>query len=202
MTEVMISILVLRIGNLKKLQVAKGSSVQDVLSLINAPKDLYTGIYINGAEQSKEAILKDGDKLGLYFPIRGEVTIKRSGYLWRVHKADPDDQFPCDFHAHNVSAPETLNLYTGEVYDSRSKTYIRNVPKKIMRDIFRKLSTSNEEEIRNRCVESKSRFVFLEKESLTCVFQRRPQSESLITATSQQHQERSGLTSYIRGCMR
>ena len=64
-----------------------------------------------------------------------------------------------------MSAPETLNLYTGEVYDSRSKTYIRNVPKKIMRDIFRKLSTCNEEEIRNRCVESKGRFVFPEKEN-------------------------------------
>jgi len=67
MTEVMISILVLRIGNLKKLQVAKGSSVQDVLSLINAPKDLYTGISINGAEQSKEAILRTAINLGCTF---------------------------------------------------------------------------------------------------------------------------------------
>lgn len=161
MTEEMISILVLRIGNVKRLQVVKGISVQAVLSIIKAPEDLYTDIYVNGTKQNQETILEDGDKLGLYFPIRGSVTIKRSGNVWRVHKADPDDQFPCNFHAHNVGAPETLNLYTGEVYDSRSRTLVRKVPKNIMRDIFKRLSTCDEEEIRKRCRECKSRFVFL-----------------------------------------
>lgn len=159
----MVSITALRIGNVQNLQVENGSTVRDVFSLLNVSEELYPGIYINGERQSPEAVLEEGDILGLFFPIRGEVTLKRRGQKWRVHKADVDDQFPSDFHAHNVGAPETLNLYTGEVYDARSKKHLRRLPKKIMQDIFNRLSECAEDEIRGKCILNKERFTFLER---------------------------------------
>lgn len=38
-----------------------------------------------------------------------EVTIKRDGCIWRIHKNDPDP-FPSNPHAHNIESDLKLDL--------------------------------------------------------------------------------------------
>jgi hypothetical protein len=157
----MISITLLRIGKVQELQVENGSTVRDVFSLLKLSEEKFPGIYINGERRNPDATLEESDILGLFFPIRGEVTLKRNGQIWRAHKADPDDQFPSDFHAHNIAAPETLNLYTGVVYDARNRKYLKKLPKKVMQDFFHRLSECGVDEIQQKCSINKERFEFL-----------------------------------------
>lgn len=50
-----------------------------------------------------------------------EVTIKRDGHVWRVHKNDADP-FPSNPHAHNVESGLKLDLSTGELYFGSKST--------------------------------------------------------------------------------
>src|SRR4051812_10834537 len=44
-----------------------------------------------------------------------EVTIKRDGCVWRIHRNDPDP-FPSQPHAHNLESGLKLDLSNGELY--------------------------------------------------------------------------------------
>jgi len=44
-----------------------------------------------------------------------EVTIKRDGCIWRIHKNDADP-FPSNPHAHNVESGLKLDLASGGLY--------------------------------------------------------------------------------------
>jgi len=44
-----------------------------------------------------------------------EVTIKRDGCIWRIHKNDADP-FPSNPHAHNVESGLTLDLSNGDLF--------------------------------------------------------------------------------------
>jgi hypothetical protein len=56
------------------------------------------------------------------YPIEGrhlrelrEVTLKRRGYRWRIHKNDADP-FPSNPHAHDLDTNLKLHLGTGALY--------------------------------------------------------------------------------------
>jgi hemerythrin superfamily protein len=65
------------------------------------------------------------------------VEIKYQG-IWQVHQNDLDN-FPSDFHAHRKDKAETLDLYTGDVYDPRTRKYLRTVKEKHMRTVYEDL---------------------------------------------------------------
>lgn len=50
-----------------------------------------------------------------------EVTIKRDGCVWRIHKNDADP-FPSNPHAHNLESGLKLDLSTGGLYYQRQFT--------------------------------------------------------------------------------
>jgi hypothetical protein len=50
-----------------------------------------------------------------------EVTIKRDGCIWRIHRNDADP-FPSNPHAHNVESGLKLDLSTGALYFRRQPT--------------------------------------------------------------------------------
>jgi hypothetical protein len=90
-------------------------------------------------------IRPDGTRLLL------EATSKHSG-IWQVHKSDPDDIWPCDFHAHNCEdGSEVLNLNTGAVYDRNTRQVARKLPWKVCLFIYRDLARCREPEIASRC---------------------------------------------------
>ena len=57
-----------------------------------------------------------------------EVTIKRDGCIWRIHKNDADP-FPSNPHAHNIESGLTLDLSTGALYLGR-KNSGKNISRK------------------------------------------------------------------------
>lgn len=87
------------------------------------------------------------------------VQVKHNG-IWRVHKNDPDDIFPSDFHADRVDAPEKLDLYTGNVYSKVNKLLIKNLPKKVMVYIYNALLKCKENNILEKLSQT-NKFVYL-----------------------------------------
>lgn len=57
-----------------------------------------------------------------------EVTIKRDGCVWRIHKNDADP-FPSNPHAHNVESGLKLDLRNGDLYFQNKPTN-ENIGKK------------------------------------------------------------------------
>jgi len=94
-----------------------------------------------------DELLEDGSRQLL------ERTYKRDG-IWRVHLNDPDTVFPSDFHAHNQDAPQTLDVYTGEVYDPTTKRLVRTLRKKTMKYLHQQLSSSNEDALKLKCAQA------------------------------------------------
>ena len=47
--------------------------------------------------------------------LLNEVTIKKDGKIWRIHKNDPDP-FPSKPHAHNVESGLKMDLSNGDLY--------------------------------------------------------------------------------------
>ncbi len=81
-------------------------------------------------------------------PVKGlqnlyEQTVNHQG-RWRIHKNDPDDIFPSDPHADRVDEAEKLDLYTGEVYNSKTKLYEYTLSKKTMIFIYNKIMNKGE----------------------------------------------------------
>jgi hypothetical protein len=115
------------IGNLKEVTLKEGTSVGQLL--IDRGWKLQDGdeIRVNWKPVDVSYVVQQDDIIFIAFPIRGEVTIRRKG-VWRIHKYDADTNWPSDFHAHNVDAPaEVLDLYTGNVFDKRSRRLIRRL---------------------------------------------------------------------------
>lgn len=50
-----------------------------------------------------------------------EITIKKDGQIWRIHKND-DDPFPSNPHAHNLESRLKLDLSNGNLYYKRRDT--------------------------------------------------------------------------------
>ena len=50
-----------------------------------------------------------------------EVTIKRDGCIWRIHKNDADP-FPSNPHAHNLESGLKMDLSSGSLYFGRTFT--------------------------------------------------------------------------------
>lgn len=91
-----------------------------------------------------------------------EVKVKHQG-VWVLHKYDADDNFPSDLHAHNKDAAEVLDLYTGNVYDVRTKKYLRSLSKKAMNHIYTKIMNCKEEEIKQKFNDNKNKIIYLKK---------------------------------------
>lgn len=89
-----------------------------------------------------------------------EVKVKHQG-VWVVHKYDADDNFPSDLHAHNKDAAETLDLYTGNIYDAKTKKYLRSLSKKAMNHIYTKIMGCKEEEIKQKFNDNKNNITYI-----------------------------------------
>ena len=50
-----------------------------------------------------------------------EITIKKDGHIWRIHKND-QDPFPSNPHAHNIESGLKLDLSNGRLYYKRQYT--------------------------------------------------------------------------------
>jgi hypothetical protein len=64
---------------------------------------------------------QEGTKISLSVSAEASAPVKMRGDYWLVHQNDPDDNWPSDFHAHNKVRHETLDCYTGNIYDPRTK---------------------------------------------------------------------------------
>lgn len=51
--------------------ITEGTIVQDVIDQLQLPPDDVTLIFINSVRSSKESLLNDGDRLGLFPPVGG-----------------------------------------------------------------------------------------------------------------------------------
>ena len=92
-----------------------------------------------------------------------EYTVSCNG-KWRVHMNDADD-WPSNFHAHNVGdGNEKLDLYTGEVYDVKTKDVVRHLKKKVMRYIFHCFENCGNPAIEAKCAQHRDRFGYLAQE--------------------------------------
>jgi|ERR1700730_13034935 len=68
---------------------------------------------------------QEGTQIKPFSSADAGATIPLSGDRWRIHQSDPDN-WPSDFHAHNlVRHEETLECRSGEIYDRRTKRFIR-----------------------------------------------------------------------------
>lgn len=104
-----------------------------------------------------DAIQDDGSVL------LNERTSHTAGGHWRVHKADADDVWPSDFHAHNVNDDrEKLDVYTGVVYNKTTKEELYKIKPKVMRYIYRDMKSSKEKAISDKCDGDKKKFTYLE----------------------------------------
>lgn len=89
-----------------------------------------------------------------------ERTVKHKG-IWRVHQNDPDDIFLSDPHADRVDESEKLDLYTGNVYDKKTKALLYKLPAKAMKFIYNKLIVSPEDSITKKLNSNKNLIEYL-----------------------------------------
>jgi hypothetical protein len=59
-----------------------------------------------------------------------EVSVRRDGCVWRVHKNDPDP-FPSQPHAHNTESGLKMHLGTGRLY-YRSTDTNKSIDRKML----------------------------------------------------------------------
>ncbi len=58
-------------GNSFSMRLDQGATVAQVLEKLNIPAEMPKVIFINGIIVKREAILKDGDKAGIFPPVAG-----------------------------------------------------------------------------------------------------------------------------------
>jgi hypothetical protein len=63
---------------------------------------------------------------------------KVGGYIWRVHKSDPD-RWPSDPHAHDYNAGVKLDVESGYVYDVRTRKQVAKISKSELVEIRREI---------------------------------------------------------------
>jgi hypothetical protein len=98
-------------------------------------------VRVNGIKINRDHAIENGDVITLIPAggIRGEATFKVAGNNWRIHQNDPDKMWPSDLHAHNQICNETLDLYTGRIYNPETKQFIRKMPRKQLDRLLEKL---------------------------------------------------------------
>lgn len=52
-------------------ELEEGTTIQSLLSLLKIPPDLPKIIFLNGLHAEETAVLKDGDRLGVFPPLAG-----------------------------------------------------------------------------------------------------------------------------------
>ncbi len=77
--------------------------------------------------------LKNNDIVVIVCPIKGGVDIRMDGNKWRIHKYDPDLLLPSP-HAHNFEKGLKMDLSSGDLYDERSKRFLKPIRKKVLLD--------------------------------------------------------------------
>lgn len=60
--------------------------------------------------------------------------------IWQFHKYDKDF-WPSKPHGHNKESPETLDVYTGTIYDPRSRKPVGTLRRKYLKQIQAELKT-------------------------------------------------------------
>jgi hypothetical protein len=70
-----------------------------------------------------------------------EVTIKRSGYVWRFHNKDAD-QWPPVLHAHDYEKRVKLDALTGDIYDAGTRERCARLSSKALREVHAQLRDS------------------------------------------------------------
>jgi|WetSurMetagenome_2_1015567.scaffolds.fasta_scaffold21540_5 hypothetical protein len=121
---------------------------------------------------------KENEVLEILLPLDADIINPMSGLIklneqtvshqgkWRIHKNDPDNIFPSDPHADRVDeSDEKLNLYTGEVYNSK-KQYLYTLSKKSIQYIYHKIIKNGENTIINKLNENKSKITYLTDENI------------------------------------
>ncbi len=116
---------------------------------MNNPNDSEIEFYIGKPEVTLFGRFKQA--LGIDFGYQGK---------WRIHQNDADP-FPSDFHAHRLDKAETLDLYTGDVFDPRTRQQTRTMKEKDMRFVFEDLQRSKNKFV-NQKVQAKDKFVYLD----------------------------------------
>ena len=58
-------------GKSSEIYVEDGLCVKDVMQKLKIPADLVKLIFINGVHAKRDALLKDGDRIGLFPPVGG-----------------------------------------------------------------------------------------------------------------------------------
>lgn len=80
-----------------------------------------------------------GTKIRFFTSAEAGAPVKMGGDYWLIHQNDPDDNWPSDFHAHNKVRPETLDRYTGNIYDPRTGQLRRKYRRKQLTQLLAKL---------------------------------------------------------------
>ncbi len=115
-------------GNVKTLMVKDGTTLGELLSDKNVCLDNAFEVRVAGQKKHNNYVLQPGESVLIVAPILGERTIKRNG-VWRIHKYDLDTNWPSDLHGHNQNDSEVLDLYTGDIFNPRTHTFVRKLPK-------------------------------------------------------------------------
>lgn len=129
-------------GKIETVSIEEEETVESVLQRFNLQLSPDQTIIVSGVKVNPAHPLRDGDKLLLLAPIRGEVTARVNGNVWRMHQNDPDTVFPSDLHAHNQTAPEVVDLYNGRVYDAKTRKLIGRLSKKELAEVREKLGVN------------------------------------------------------------
>ena len=61
--------------------------------------------------------------------------ININNFKWQIHIADKDP-FPSVPHMHATDVPLKLNIYTGEIYDAKTKLYITTASRKDLKKLW------------------------------------------------------------------
>lgn len=72
-----------------------------------------------------------------------EITVKRSGYVWRFHKNDPD-HWPSLLHGHDYEKHLKLDALTGDIYDAGTRYKCKKLSSKELARIHTELRSSSD----------------------------------------------------------
>ena len=68
---------------------------------------------------------QEGTKISSFASGEAGAPATLFGDRWQVHQNDPDCIWPSNFHAHNGVHAETLDCYSGNIYNPRTRKFKR-----------------------------------------------------------------------------
>jgi hypothetical protein len=154
-------ITVISFGFMRRIRCKQGATVGEVLLKLFKSELKGYFISVNGIKATRNTLIKDKDIIVAIISVRGAATLKRSGKVWRYYKNDADVNFPSNFHAHNVENGELLDLFTGYVYDPKTRKPLGVIPRKDMLAIYSKLKRSKDDIIAAKCDDDPAKFTYL-----------------------------------------